>query len=121
LHEPTIRGSIPGKARRSFPPTHPERPWVQPTLLFTAYRGLSSRGLQRPRSEDERSSRPSAHVRNKCSRTCTPHRPHSLFERQQFLAYSKKKCPHFMPLQCHKLSPLVRPLRHKYPVHTLPK
>jgi hypothetical protein len=75
LHQQTIRGSIPGKARPSLSPRHPERPWGQLTLLFTAYWRLSARGLKRPRSEDERSSRPSAHVKNKWSRTCTPHLP----------------------------------------------
>jgi len=67
LHQPTIRVSIPGKARPSFPPRHPQRPWGQRTLLFTAYRGLYCWELKRPRSKDERSSRPSAHVKNKWS------------------------------------------------------
>jgi hypothetical protein len=75
LHQPTIRGSIPGTASLSFPPRHPERPWGQLTLLFTAYRGISSQGLKLPRSEDDRSSRPSVHVKNKWSKTCAPHLP----------------------------------------------
>ena len=76
LHQPTIRGSIPGKSKKLLSAQVPRAALgsAHPPI-HCLLRGSLPGGLKQPSSEDNRSSRPSAHVKNKWSRSYIPHLP----------------------------------------------